>query len=121
MGFLLILISVSCQMPLPGPGEDGLFSIITNWGRTIEKTTDSEEGVFIHPTEDGGFATLIETLTDNTERNISTNVKAVKLKANGENDWVFSPSLGGTFNREGVFILPNPFSQDKRYLIGVQK
>ncbi|MEA1883735.1 MAG: hypothetical protein U9N62_04340 [Thermotogota bacterium] len=67
VSLLLILFLISCQMPLPGPGEEGLFSLVANWGRTVEKTSDSEEGVFIHPTSDGGFVSLTETLVDNTE------------------------------------------------------
>ena len=121
VGLLLILLMGSCQMPIPGPVEEGLFSLEANFGRTIVKTTDSEEGIFIHPTPDGGFVSLLETLTDHTERNIVTNVKAVKLDANGANDWVFSPELSSTFMRTGVFVLPNPFSLNKRYLIGIQK
>ena len=121
VGLLLIVLMVSCQMPLPGPGGDGMFSLVAHWGRTIVKTTDSEEGVFIRPTSDGGFVSLMETQTDNTERLIITNVKAVKLNANGGNEWVFSPAFSGTSGRTGVFILPNPFSQNGEYLIGIQK
>ena len=111
-------------MPLPGPIEDGLFSLVANWGRTIIKTSDSEEGVFIHPTSDGGMVSLIKTETETaepaTQRMIMSNIKAVKLNANGQNDWVFSPSISGASIRTGVFILPNPFSQNQ-YLIGVEK
>ncbi|MFP4461481.1 MAG: hypothetical protein ACOC34_02950 [Thermotogota bacterium] len=121
LGLLLILLMISCQMPIPSPGEGGLFSLVANWGRTIAKTTDSEEGVFIHPTSDGGFVSLMETQTDNTERMIITNVKAVKLNATGGNEWVFSPALSDTSLRSGVFVLPNPFSEHGEYLIGIQK
>lgn len=118
---MTILLCSSCQSPLPGPVEEGLFSLIANWGKQLEKTTDHEEGIFIYPTSEGGFITLIQTENEQEQRLPTTNVKVCKLDANGDMDWSDSPPLTDHSIRTGVFVLPNPFSSNPEYLVGVQK
>jgi len=101
--------------------EEGLFSLIANWGRSIERTADHEEGISIFPTSDGGFITLIQMENEQEQRLSTTNVKVCKLDENGVSDWTNFSQLPDHSNRTGVFVLPNPFSSTGEYLVGVQK